>query len=588
MRFESLEIVANGPNGWGSGLLEFGSDITQLFAENESGKTPLIMSTLFCLGMDVKFRADITRNCKSAILQIAINDKKITLERSIGEKFDLTVQESSKTINRFYNDEDFSRFFLNLINIKTNKLITTSGTPTLPYFSSLIPLFYLDQDHGYLEFYAARQSFVKDQYSEMVRLLVGLPPFNLYDKKRTGIELKKEADYLDTSIVSSRKLLERLQQDLTAPIRTIDTLEKKLERSKTRLEELKNTKNVKSEALSGLDDLIAEQRVRYRELSNESIQLESKISSAKLIRDEIESEIQTLNLNEDARRAFISFSELCTTPNCGMFMASAESYGKSLLYLRDQIKDLEISTAANIQAAERLEIAKSLTNRHIESFIHKRSIAEREAGIDAFIEAISTTTSDIFELQLELGKLKKVEAQKTNHANLLARRDKTLSLLEATQKPSEQSAEVITFRLRLSQAMTKWLDTLHARNVSNQIKIDSNLKPMMGDEKLEIFKGSSKTRTVLAFHAALFEICLEDKNSPFRILILDTPKQQDIPDIHLSDYIEELKSLASKNNAQVIFSTSSYRYQIDPATDKEWLPKFGNGEDAMYLGIPNQ
>ncbi|HEK0905527.1 hypothetical protein C1882_01815 [Pseudomonas sp. FW305-E2] len=351
---------------------------------------------------------------------------------------------------------------------------------------------------------------------------------------------------------------------------------------------MKNTKNVKSEALSGLDDLIAEQRVRYRELSNESIQLESKISSAKLIRDEIESEIQTLNLNEDARRAFISFSELCTTPNCGMFMASAESYGKSLLYLRDQIKDLEISTAANIQAAERLEIAKSLTNRHIESFIHKRSIAEREAGIDAFIEAISTTTSDIFELQLELGKLKKVEAQKTNHANLLARRDKTLSLLEAAQKPSEQSAEVITFRLRLSQAMTKWLDTLHARNVSNQIKIDSNLKPMMGDEKLEIFKGSSKTRTVLAFHAALFEICLEDKNSPFRILILDTPKQQDIPDIHLSDYIEELKSLASKNNAQVIFSTSSYRYQIDPATDKEWLPKFGNGEDAMYLGIPNQ
>lgn len=588
MRFESLEIVANGPSGWGSGLLEFGTDITQLFAVNESGKTPLIMSTLFCLGMDVKFRADITKNCKSARLKIEIEGKKLSFERIIGEKFDLTVYENTKTINRFYNDEDFSRFFFTLIKIKTNRLITNNGTPTLPYFSSLLPLFYLDQDHGYSDFYAARQSFVKDQYSEMVRLLVGLPPFNLYDKKRTGIDLKKEADYLDTSIVSSRKLLERLQQDLTAPILTIDVIEKKLERSKTRLTELKNTKNVKSEALSGLDDLIAEQRLQYRELCNESIQLESKISSARLIRDEIESEIQTLNLNEDARRAFISFSELCTTPNCGMFMASAESYGKSLLYLKDQIKDLEISTAANIQAAERVDIAKSTTNRQIESFIHKRSIAEREAGIDAFIEAISTTTSDIFELQLELGKLKKVEAQKTNHANLLARRDKTLSLLEAAQKPSEQSAEVITFRRRLSQAMTKWLDTLHARNVSNQIKIDYNLKPTMGDEKLEIFKGSSKTRTVLAFHAALFEICLEDKSSPFRLLILDTPKQQDIPDIHLSDYIEELKSLASKNNAQVIFSTSSYRYQIEPTTDKEWLPTFGDGEDAMYLGLIEQ
>ena len=177
MRFESLEIVANGPSGWGSGLLEFGADITQLFAVNESGKTPLIMSTLFCLGMDVKFRADITKNCKSARLKIEIEGKKLSFERIIGEEFDLTVYENTKTINRFYNDEDFSRFFFNLIKIKTNRLITNNGTPTLPYFSSLLPLFYLDQDHGYSDFYAARQSFVKDQYSEMVRLLVGLPPF---------------------------------------------------------------------------------------------------------------------------------------------------------------------------------------------------------------------------------------------------------------------------------------------------------------------------------------------------------------------------------------------------------------------------
>lgn len=584
MKFETLEIVADGQNGWGSGILEFGQHITQLFAENESGKTPLIMSCLFCLGMDVKFRSDIVSNCKSARLMLTTGSRQLTFERVIGERFDITVSEQSRAVGQFYNDEDFSLFFLKLINVKTSKLITSSGTSTLPYFSGLIPLFYLDQDHGYTEFYHARQSFIKDQYAEMVRLLTGLPPFNLYDKKRASIDLKKEADFLDSSIVSSRKVLERLEQDLPTPVRQIDAVEKQLERSRTRLESLKNTKNLKSEAISGLDELIAEQKANYRLLNEESVQLESKISSAKLIRDEIENEIQTLNLNEDARRTFIAFSELCATPNCGMFMASAESYGKSLLYLRDQIKDLEITTAANMQAAERVDIAKTLIGRQIDFLANKRLLAERESGVDAFIEAIGVTTSEAFELKVELGKLKKVEIQKESHVKLLSKRDQTLSLLESASAIAVQSADVFKFRLGLSEAMTRWLEILHARKVPKQIKIDSGLKPLMGEEKLDIFKGSSKARTVLAYHAALFEICLKNPSSPFRVLILDTPKQQDIPDVHLSPFILELKKIAATNNAQVIFSTSSYRYEVRDESDVEWLPEFGDGTDQMYLG----
>lgn len=34
---------------------------------------------------------------------------------------------------------------------------------------------------------------------------------------------------------------------------------------------------------------------------------------------------------------------------------------------------------------------------------------------------------------------------------------------------------------------------------------------------------------------------------------------------------------------QVIFSTTSYRFEIDSATDEEWLPKFGGFEQPMYL-----
>ncbi|RMU25494.1 AAA family ATPase [Pseudomonas avellanae] len=50
MKFESLEIIQNNPDGWRSGELEFGEAITQLYAKNGSGKTPLIQAIMFCLG----------------------------------------------------------------------------------------------------------------------------------------------------------------------------------------------------------------------------------------------------------------------------------------------------------------------------------------------------------------------------------------------------------------------------------------------------------------------------------------------------------------------------------------------------------
>lgn len=141
-------------------------------------------------------------------------------------------------------------------------------------------------------------------------------------------------------------------------------------------------------------------------------------------------------------------------------------------------------------------------------------------------------------------------------------------------------------RLRLSEGMTKWLGILYARNIPQSVTTDSYLKPAMGNERLDIFKGSSKTRTVLAYHAALFEICLSDLSSPFRMLILDTPKQQDIPNEHFDSYVQALRTLAANYNGQVIFSTSSYRYAVAEETDEEWLPSLIATDDPMYLGSP--
>lgn len=72
MKLLSLEIKPNPISGWASPILNFGNDITQLYAKNESGKTPIIQSIIFCLGYPVDFRADIIKHCASANLIVEI------------------------------------------------------------------------------------------------------------------------------------------------------------------------------------------------------------------------------------------------------------------------------------------------------------------------------------------------------------------------------------------------------------------------------------------------------------------------------------------------------------------------------------
>lgn len=585
MKFESLQFSPSHGAGWASEELVFGRAVTQLYAPNGSGKTPLVQSIMFCLGLEVQFREDIVRNTSKVTLKTLIRGQTLSFSRRLSEKFDLTVSNDEKTINRFYNEEDFSRFMLKVLGLRDDKLTTNGNTSTIPYFSAILPLFYLDQDTGYSDYYVpARQSFIKGQYAEMIRLVAGLPAKSSFDSAKKTIAIKQELEYLDKVINDSRKLIDRLRQDLSPTGKNEADIDREISALKSKLDELKSTKDIKSETINSFDHLITEMRRQHRDMTTQQLALEAKIKSSAQIRHEIESEIETLDLNEEARRAFMSFSEICTTPSCGMFLVSADSYGKSLLYLRDQIKDLDTASTANIQQAEAIATQKSWIERQISELSEKRGLAEREAGIEMFIEAISKIASEIFELELEKTKLKKYQAQEQSHLELQNRRNRTLTEQESLGPEREQSLEVVRFKRNLADKMADWLNTLNSKNISRDIRIDSDLKPVLGTEKIGIIKGSSKARTVLAFHAALFEICTSDQSSPFRTLIFDTPRQQEIHSEDLDAYFKRLKLIATQNDAQIVFSTTSYRFEIDPDLDAEWLPRFGGFEQPMYLG----
>lgn len=88
---------------------------------------------------------------------------------------------------------------------------------------------------------------------------------------------------------------------------------------------------------------------------------------------------------------------------------------------------------------------------------------------------------------------------------------------------------------------------------------------------------------MLAIHAALLEAYLSDNTRPFRFLILDTPKQEELHTADLGRYLTELEKMCEVNDAQLIFSSTEYDHPTEKP-DKRWLPGYRGPDKPMYLG----
>lgn len=184
MKLVSLEIFPKGNNGWKSEKLEFGSHITQLYGPNGCGKTPLVQSIAYCLGYPCVFRKDIYERCNYAVLEVATSKGTLSLKRFFSKDTDIAVNEPTGTEQRFFDEDSYSAYLFEWLGVEPSTLVTVASKPTSAYLSTLLPIFYLDQDDGYSKVYNSPSNFIKDQLSEMIRMIFRLPVKNSFDKKK--------------------------------------------------------------------------------------------------------------------------------------------------------------------------------------------------------------------------------------------------------------------------------------------------------------------------------------------------------------------------------------------------------------------
>lgn len=583
MRLHSIEILPRGINGWGSSELLFGKHITSLYANNGSGKTPIIQAIVYCLGNPVTFREDISSKCEMVRLQVLVGEQNYTIERAIDKELFISVIDTNGKRQSFNNEKDYSNFLFGLFGMNIPALVGSNFDSAQPYMATNTPIFYIDQDHGYLSAYYCKANFIRDQFVETVRFLFGFQPKNSFDIKKTQILLRDQLGAVDRKIVTQQKIVGDLNSEIIAT-ETKSDLDTAIESIKEQLNKLQTGTSQKQDTDTILNELYSSKNQAIQRTARELDGLRDRVNGIEAINHEILAEIDTLSLNEEARRIFISFGEICASKNCCLLESSSQQYAKNLLYLKDQIKDLERNAEF---AGERISLLEQQLN---EQKIELKSIGDgiqrnkQESNISGIVDAVRRLTQELIELESRRTQLEMRDRQNTIYVELTSKRYEIQTKLDLISSSGERDLDFSRFKIDLKGEIVRWLDILKTKNVPRNITIENNLRIDFGGEQLDVFKGSTKTRIILAIHAALLQLYVKNKSRSFRFLILDTPRQHEIHTDDLMNYLNELKKLASENDAQVILSSTQFSYSCD-SDDKEWLPLFSGVEQNMYLGV---
>jgi hypothetical protein len=586
VRLQSFQYLPRGAGGWGSGLLHFGDIFTAIQGANGTGKTPIIKGVLQGLGHELELPPDIQDRCEFAQTILLVDGQSVVLTRRLSSEFDLTIDNGSDR-QTFKTQTEYAKWFITLFSGEPRTLTNKQNQSAELYANVLLPAVWVDQDHGWTTDYwtPANRNFIQEQRQEVVRFLVGLPPRHPF-RSRTEFDAAKESlERTERAIEMQRFIVERLR-----------TNEQLLDNEEPRLLERRAQLRRELEANSGVleavrsagaffDREIADLETKRNELIAREDELTKRKGQLNLVLSELDGEEDILTANIQATDLLRQF---CGRDGCEMFSTSERSFGRSLLFLKDQIKDLTTSNRDLGRDAE--SIRKQMVALDA-TLAAKWSERERTVSVSPQAEImgkLSALTKEVVDVELRIARLQQYAAEQQKFERLLDQREQAVAAVAETRPTGIRGASAVEdARQMLSDAMQQWLVTLGTQNMK-VAKFDDDLVLYVDGSKFATTthqSGSTRTRIVLAFHAALLEVSLARGGNHPGWLLFDAPKQHELSQTDFDAYTDRLLLLAAKHpgRVQMVFSVADLKTQFQSG-DEVWMPSFTMEGNPRFLG----
>lgn len=592
IRLESFQWLPAVGDGWETPELPFGALFTAVQGANGSGKTPVMKGIMVALGHEIDLPPEIRKHCSAARLRISIDGRPITLTRRTPQTrvdFFLTVDDGEE-VEEFSEASRFAEWLILKLGGAQRRLTEQrGGKPVELYANVLLPAFWVDQDSGWTTAYFVPpdRNFIRDQRQEVIRFLAGLPPRHPFldksefDKAKDDLEkAEKDVDLQRYAVENLRRSLKIVDGEELVLLGRQAALQAELTASSQIVEAVRDLTVFYDRTLSRLEQEKAKLRTRLDALGRRRGQLSLALS-------ELGGEVEILGANVEAAELL---REFCTRPGCEMFASSEQSYGRSLLYLKDQIKDIEGSERGLHEDASAVQVESDVLERELDKVRGQRAAALQQSPQAQVANRLDALTAEIVEVKLRIANYRQYETERVRFERALERREQVIKRV-ADLRPRGVRADgdpIQDVRRQLGEAMLRWLAALSTENTKTavftedfQLHIDGSLFSVTSHQS-----GSTRTRIVLAFHAALLEVALNRGGNHPGWLIFDAPKQHELSQADFDVYVEHLKRLAERHigRVQVVFSVADLKTQIEP-TDEIWEPAYYNSEGKpRFLG----
>jgi hypothetical protein len=494
---------------------------------------------------------------------------------------------------RFSDEKSFSAWMIAPLGIPERTLANRAGEPVPPYMSILIPTFWVDQDLGWTDVYrpVSTHNFINDQQSEVMRWMLGVQQKHQPVDNSAFVRAKERLESVREQIAIKRNTIQALEPDV-GPERGPAALNALLSRKSAVLEELRSHSSVLeslAQSSSALDLRLAE-LAQQRDAARYTVSTaERRLEDIQRSGQEIEAGVEILEMNEVAADAFRIF---CGNESCQFFRRPEESYGRQLLYLKDQMKDFEVSSKSLALELESLRaVAKDAEQRLRQALEEKQRVIAPTAGgtIIPVIEAITKELSDV-SLRLDRAQLiAREESRLEAFVDLALRYEEEVKQLRPGRGAGSDLTRLGDARAVFLSSFQGWLDSLSAQNIPRPIVVDDDLKVLLGSERFSensSQSGSTRTRIVLALHAALIETSLKIHGYHPGFLVLDTPRQHELHSEDLAAFVRRFQEMSQREAVpvQIVIAATEQIAGVGALNEEIWRPILGTPGEPRYFG----
>jgi hypothetical protein len=596
-QLKSILFSPRGPEGWTTGTLTFGQTINLLMGPNGSGKTPAMKGLPFALGFPIEFPPEIKNRCRSVTLNLLNGTSEYSIEREIGGGFEAQISTDGEAPLRFNNEKDFSAWLAGMLGLPKRTFASKDGGLTPPYASSFVPMFWIDQDIGWKALYAPliTHNFVKDQSLEMLRWFLGVPSLNRAVDKSDYAKAKEQLEIAREQAAVRRAALEGLAKELGH------------DASQGRREALATERdgvlaNLKTQA-SVLDTMTQTDTTHDEEIARTTRDRDAatfalnsantRLKELDRLGQELEAEVQVLETNEVAADAF---RQLCGNQACQFFRNPEESYGRRLLFLKDQLKDFRSSRSSLLEQLSQLQDDVAEADRRLASAtqLKKQRLSNTiSSNIVSAVDALSKSLSEV-NLRLErLGRLDSEQKRFNDAVTKVLSAEEEVNRLKPKRGGGTDNSRLMEVRGEMTRQFIAWLAVLNAENIPQPVIFDEELNLILGKEKFtenSSTSGSTRTRVVLAFHAAILEASLRLQGAHPRFLIMDTPKQNELHTDDLKRYVERVQAMSDRYGLPLQLFISATEESFASSTElyaiERFRPTFTVSGKPRFFGTP--